>query len=135
MRPKKRKFLTFTENIQVLMSCVTILIIIKLFQLSFIIQTEKYPRLGFTIIRSECFTVVYIDDLTECHCFNFALCLTLTKSMKRKNKQKAEWKQTKSMKKKSENPVFFPNGKMLLNGLIQHIKHDQHLPVLSVFVT
>ena len=91
---------------------------------------QKNPRLGFTIIRSDYFTVVYIDDLKKCHCFNFALRLTLTKSTKRKNKQKAEGKQTKSMKKKSENPVFFPNGKMLLNGLIQHIKHDQHLPVL-----
>ena len=32
--------------------------------------------------------------------------------------------------KKSENAVFFPNGKMLLSGLRQHIKRDQHLLVL-----
>ena len=82
------------------------------------------------IIRSERFTVVYIDDLTKCHCLNSALRLTQSKSKKRKNKQKAEWKQTKNMKKKSENAIFSPNGKMLLNGLIQHIKHDQHLLVL-----
>ena len=82
------------------------------------------------IIRSERFTVVYIDDLTKCHGLNSALHLTLTKSKKRKNKHKAERNQTKNMKKKSENAVFFPNGKMLLNGLIQHIKRDQHLPVL-----
>ena len=50
--------------------------------------------------------------------------------MKKKNKQKAERKQNKNMKKKSENAVFFPNGKMLLNGLRQHIKRDQHLPIL-----
>ena len=78
-------------------------------------------------MRSERFTVVYIDGLTKCHCFDLALRLTLTKSTKRKNKQKAEQKQIKNIKKKSENPVFFPNGKMLLNALIQHIKHDQHL--------
>ena len=82
------------------------------------------------IIRSERFTVVYIDDLTKCHGLNSALRLTLTKSKKRKNEQKAGRKQTKNMKKKCENAVFFPNGTMLLNGLIQHIKHDQHLPVL-----
>ena len=74
--------------------------------------------------------VVYIDDLAKCHFLNSALRLTLTKSTKRKNKQKAERKQNKNMKKESENAVFFPNGKMLLNGSRQHIKRDQHLPVL-----
>ena len=50
--------------------------------------------------------------------------------VREEKKQKAGRKQTKNMKKKGENAVFFPNGKMLLNGLIQHIKHDQHLVVL-----
>ena len=50
------------------------------------------------------------------------------KEEKKQTKGRAET--TKNMKKKSENAVFFPNGKMLLSGLIQHIKHDQHLPVL-----
>ena len=109
------------------MSYVTILIKIKLFQLSFIIKSEKYPRLGFTIIRSECFTVVYIDDLTKCLCLKSALRVTLTKTTKRKNNQKAERKQNNNMKKKSENAVFLPSGKMLLNGLRLHIKRDQHL--------
>ena len=52
--------------------------------------------------------VVYIDDLTKCHCLNSVLCLTLTKSTKRKNKQKAERKQTKNMKKKRS---FLPKWK------------------------
>ena len=42
-------------------------------------------------------------------------------------KQKADRKQNKNMKKKSENVVFFPNGKMILNGLRVHTKRDQHL--------
>ena len=37
-------------------------------------------------------------------------------------------------KKKSENAVFLPNEKMLLNGLRLHIKCDQHL-LFSFFVT
>ena len=53
-----------------------------------------------------------------------------TDKVNEEKKQKAERKQTKKMKKKSEKAVFFSNGKMLLNGLIQHIKHDQHLQVL-----
>ena len=46
----------------------------------------------------------------------------------KQTKGRAETKQ--NMKKKRENAVFFPNGKMLLNGFRQHIKRDQHLPVL-----
>ena len=50
------------------------------------------------------------------------------------DKDNEEEKQTKgrpeakqNMKKKSENAVLFPNGKMILNGLRLHIKRDQHL--------
>ena len=46
----------------------------------------------------------------------------------KQTKGRAETKQ--NMKRKNENAVFFPNGKMLLNGLRQHIKRDQHLQVL-----
>ena len=112
------------------MSCVTILIKIKLFQLSFLILTEKYPRLGFTIIRSERFTVVYIDDLAKCHFLNSALCLTLTKTRKRKKTNKRQSGNKTNNEKGKRKHSFFPNGNMLLNGLRQHIKRDQHLPVL-----
>ena len=57
-------------------------------------------------MRSEGFTVVYIDDLTKCHCLNSALRLTLTKSTKRKNKQKAERKQTKKYEKDKQKRRF-----------------------------
>ena len=62
--------------------------------------------------------------------FKFGFTYHSDKDNEEENKQKAEWKQNKNMKKKSENAVFFPNGKMLLNGSRQHIKRDQHLPVL-----
>ena len=62
------------------------------------------------IIRSECFMVVYIDDLTKCHCFNMAVRLTLTKSTKRKNKQKAERKHQKYEKEKRKS-CFLPKWK------------------------
>ena len=55
---------------------------------------------------SERFTVVYIDDLTKCHCLNSALGLTLTKSKKRKNKQKAKRKQTKKYEKEKRKHRF-----------------------------
>ena len=52
----------------------------------------------------------------------------------KQTKGRAETKQ--NMKKKSENTIFLTNGKMLLNGLRQHIKRNQHLPVLFFsFVT
>ena len=49
--------------------------------------------------------------------------------------QKADRKQNKNMKKESKNTVFFPNGKMILNGLRLHIKRDQHLLFFSLLTS
>ena len=47
---------------------------------------------------------------------------------KKQTKGRAETNQKYEKEKRKRR--FLPNGKMLLNGLIQHIKHDQNLPVL-----
>ena len=61
--------------------------------------------------------------------------------MSHSDKDNEEEKQTKGRaetkqkcEKKSENIVFLPNRKMLLNGLRLHIKRDQHI-LFFFFVT
>ena len=53
------------------------------------LKTEKYQKLGFMIIQSERFIVVYIDNLTKCHRLSSALRLALRrKTNKRRGRNK-----------------------------------------------
>ena len=65
--------------------------------------------------------------------FKFVFTSHSDKDNKDEKQTKGRRETKQNMKKKSENAVFFPNGKMLLNGLRQYIKNDQHLPALFFF--
>ena len=59
----------------------------------------------------------------------FKFGFTSDKDNKEEKQTKGRVETKQKYEKESKNAVFFPNGKMLLNGLRQHIKRDQHLPV------
>ena len=88
MRPKTQISCFYRKHKGSDVMCNKILIKIKLFQLSFIIYTEKYLGKGFKIIRSERFRVVYINN-----CLNLALRLTLTNVEQKQTKGRPETKQ------------------------------------------
>ena len=82
-------------------------------------KTEKFLMLGFTIIQSERFTVVYIDNLTKCRCVSSALRLTLTKK-KKKKKKKGGRKQNIYMKKESENVTIMFILRLMCNFKVRY---------------